>query len=168
MRFWQVLAGFCAVLGLTGCLTVPPETQLAWSSDIDLALRSSPDTLHNLADHGDRHAAIAYSVVLRYGLHGVPVDTAGADHYVARATAPVRFQTSFIWIAATKKTPGHMMPITTAIYDYSPAQARVVANCAAILAPEDDPVDLGAKMEKGVCGGIDNYRRLKRQWHESR
>ncbi|MBW8880785.1 MAG: hypothetical protein JF615_04970 [Asticcacaulis sp.] len=169
MRVWARVASVVGLsLALSGCLTIPPETQAAWSSDIDLALRSSPEQLHADADRGDRHAMMAYSVVLRYGLHGAAVDLAQAARYANRAAQPVRYQTSFIWIGATKKMPGHMMPVTTPIYDYSPAQARVVENCAAILAPEGDPADLDARMEKGVCGGLDNYRRLKRLWHETR
>ncbi len=141
------------------------ETQRAWSSDIDLALSQPPAALRADADAGNRHAMIAYALVLHYGLHGQPVDAKTADAYVARAVRPVRYDTMFIWIAATKKMPGHLMPVSTPIYDYSPAQARVVDACAAIVAPQGDPADLAAKLEKGVCGGTDNYHRLKGLWH---
>lgn len=168
MQKWvRFCAALCGFLALSACFPIPPETQLRWTSDIDMALDMSPVNLQAKADGGDRHAMVAYSVVLRYGLHGVPVDAATADVYVGQATRPLSYQTSFIWVGATKKSPGHMIPVTTPVYDYLPAQADVVANCAEILAPQDDPPGLDAKLEKGVCGGADNYHRLKAKWHNS-
>lgn len=166
-RIFRLLA-MTATLGLAGCVTVSPQTQLLWSQDIDLALSSSPDRLRMLAEAGDRHAQIAYGLVLRYGLHGVPADPARADDYVARATRVLRYNTLMIWMPATKKAPGYMMPVTTPVYGYSPAQARGVDDCARLLDQAGDPPDLAGRLERGVCGGSDNYRRLKGQWHSGR
>ncbi|ESQ93580.1 hypothetical protein ABAC460_00495 [Asticcacaulis sp. AC460] len=142
-------------------------TQELWSQDIDLALQTSPERLRALADEGDRHAMAAYAIVLRYGLNGVAADAAEADRYVSKATTPSGYHTTFIWMPKTKDRAGYMMPLTTATYAYSPAQAGAVAACAALLAPPEDPPNLAERLARGVCGGEVNYRRLKDRWHRT-
>lgn len=156
-----------AFLALTACVTVSPATQAFWSQDIDLALGTSPEGLRVLAEEGDGSAMVAYAIVLRYGLNGVVADSAEADRYVAKATKPSGYNTTFIWMPKTKDSPGYMMPITTATYTYNPSRAAAVEACAALLAPREDPPNLAERLARGVCGGEANYRRLKDRWHRT-
>lgn len=167
MRRNPVFIGLMALaLSLSGCLTVPPQTQAMWAFDIEMALRTPPDRLRTMADGGDEQAMVAYAVVLRYGLNGAPRDPALADSYVARATQPSGSHTTYVWIPKTKDgVGGYTMPLTTHSYVYNPARAFAIADCAALLAPQDDPPGLETALQKGGCGGYDSYRRLKALWH---
>ena len=158
----------CVALTLGGCATAPVETQRQWSDDIELALRTAPDSLKRQADDGDRHAMMAYAIVLRYGLHGVARDGATADHYVNRATQGKVVRTSLQFVrTGPGPAQGYVAANNTYAYPYSPAQASAVEACAAIVAAEGDPAYLDAKMERGLCGGIENYRRLKAMGHRN-
>ncbi len=72
--------------------------------------------------------------------------------------------TNFIWIAGSKKTPGHMMPVTTPIYEVSPLDAKVVDECLDLLTAAREPADQEPRLTKGVCGGTENYKPLQDNW----
>ncbi len=163
MRFFRSSVAI-ACLVLSGCVSLSPETQKFLCSAIDYALSETPDVIKNQADAGNHHAQLSYAVVLRYGLNHTPINVAEADVYRDRAIQPVRMNTNFIWIAGSKKIPGHMMPVTTPIYEVSPLEAKVVDECLALLTAPAEPADQEARLTKGICGGADNYTRLKDNW----
>lgn len=156
-----------ACLGLSACATLSPQAQLNACNDIETALRESPSRLQRDADAGDGHAQMAWSIALRYGLGGVARDPAAADAYRQKATAVRGQSTSFIWIAATKKTAGYLMPVTNYTYDIWPNAGAAVDACVSLLAAEPAPGVLAAQLDKGVCGGQANYNKLKAEWQDA-
>ena len=152
------------LIGLTGCVTLSPAQQAVLCEDISLAMREPPEALRHFAETGQGHAELAYAIVLRYGLNGVTPDAAMAADYRARATAPRNSSTTYVWIAAIKKMPGHIMPVTTYSYDVEPVAGKAVEDCAAALAGAVPQAALDARLAGGLCGGPDNYQRLQSEW----
>ncbi len=158
----QMIVATGATLLLGGCVTLTPQLQAQFSNRIiDAAEQTSGAELKILADAGDGHAQYSYSLVLRYALQSdTPVDVVAADAYRARAVASRGTVTSAVYVPGTKKTAGHTMLINTPTYDVSSTEAGVVEACVALLTAATVPSDIGA-----VCGGPDNFQKLKAQWH---
>ncbi|MBW8733522.1 MAG: hypothetical protein JF571_04285 [Asticcacaulis sp.] len=154
------LSGVAIVAGLvlSGCVTLTPENQRNLCTTIERALTVPEDQLEASRQPRDRFAA---SIALRYGLNGAPHNEVLADAILARLTAPHTQMMSY-YVSGTKKIPGHMvfMPMTT--YEINPYEVQVVENCLTLLSDQGQPPQ--AALEGGVCGGAENYRRLKDLW----
>lgn len=158
----RMIVATVATLMLGGCATLAPEVQARFDNRVIEAAELTPGAqLKTMADTGDGHAQYSYSLVLRYGLQAdTPVDVPAADVYRARAMASRGSQTTAIYVPGTKKTAGHTMLVDMPQYDVLPLEARTVEACLALLTATSAPADIG-----GVCGGPDNFQRLKAQWH---
>ena len=162
MRLFHLSFTAVAVVTLAGCVTLSPQTQALLSGPVRDAALSGPAALEPLAQAGNAKAQLSWSLVLRYGLHGVKVDADQARLWRTRAVASRGTTTTAVWVPGFKKTPGHTQLMTLPVYDVNETQAEVAETCAALL---DQPgADLQAKLDKGVCGGAGMYAQLKPLW----
>lgn len=164
------------ILLLAGCVSLPlsADRQLAFCRSIDMALAQSPAALRASADAGDGHAQLALSIVQAHGLNGAPVDSTAAAYNRGRALASRGTTTTAIYVPGYLKVPGHTQLISVPVTDVSESEARTVDRCVELLVmPVQDPRspmgDAQAKMttdllDKGACGGEENYRRLSADW----
>ena len=158
MRSIRLCAAVMAAMVLPACVTLTPDGQRNMCLAIEKALTEPEFRLETSASPRDRFAA---SIALRYGLNGARRNVALADAILVRLTEP-HTRTTYYWVSATKKMPGHMamMPMTT--YELDPYEVQVVDNCLTLLTNANEPSQ--ALLDEGVCGGADNYHHLKALW----
>ena len=161
MRIWILVL---AAVGLAGCVSLTPERQAQWSGPVEDAAMGMPADLQARAAGGQAKAQLSWSLVVRYGLHGVTADVAEAQKWRTRAVASRGSQTTAVWVPGFKKTPGHTQIMQIPVYDVTETQAQVAEACAALLDAPGTDAALSAALAKGTCGGRDNYVRLGREW----
>ncbi len=158
MKHAIAVLAFAAALG--GCVTVmSPQMRVAFSATVDDALQKSPADLKAQADTGQARAQLSYSIVLRYGLNGTPVDVAAADHYRALAIAQRGTTTTAIYVPGYAKVPASTELVDIPVYDVPLGAAIVAEACAAALATPP-----GQAQDVDACGGADNTARLSALW----
>ncbi len=168
--------GAALIILLAGCVSLPlsADRQLAFCRSIEMALEQSPAALRENADAGDGHAQLALSIVQAHGLNGAAVDPAAAAYNRGRALASRGTTTTAIYVPGYLKVPGHTQLISVPVSDVSESEERTVDTCVAILVmpvqkAHSPMADAQAKMttdllDKGACGGTENYRRLSAGW----
>ena len=162
MRIFHPGLAAVAVMALAGCVTFSPQTQAWLSGPVRDAAISGQAVLEPMAQAGNAKAQLSWSLVLRYGLHGVKADAEQAKLWRTRAVASRGTTTTAIWVPGYKKTPGHTQLMNLPVYDVNETQAEVAEACADLL---DQPgADLQVRLDKGVCGGADNYAQLRPLW----
>lgn len=162
IRSRAALAGL--VLALTGCATLAPDLQQTLCEPISVALETAPSMLKLQADSDNKPAQYSYAIVLKYGLNGVPADPVLAETYRQKAIAPISNQMMSIYVPAAGKVPGHMMFINQPVYAKGTPSSSVIEACLAVLATDAPDAQASEQMNKGVCGGAQNYQRLKNAW----
>ena len=151
-----------SAVGLSGCLTLSPETLVAWMRPIELAELTEPAALEASARGGNGEAQYALSIQYSQGLGGRPVDHSQGDYWRAKATAARGYRTIPIYIAGEKGKPGYTSFVNTPIYVISPYQGERIERCIDALngvpprKPKGDPRD--------ACGGVNNFERLAAAW----
>jgi hypothetical protein len=161
--FTRGLSAIAASGLLTACVTLPlgAEVQQNFCETIAEALQQSPAMLQEEADAGHGRAQLAYAIVLDHGLNGRLPDHDLAMAYRERAVAVRGTTTTAIYVPGINKVPGHTQLVSIPRTDVSVAEMRTVDACLALLSSKQ--LDSTA-LRRGVCGGSENYQRLKALW----
>ncbi len=160
----SALAVAVAAIALTGCVSLTPEMQARLSGPVEEAAVSGRALLEPSAQAGNARAQLSWSLVLRYGLHGVTADADQAKLWRTRAVASRGSTTTAVWVPGYKKVPGHTQIMTLPKYDLTETEAQVAEACAALLDAPGTEAARTQALDKGTCGGAVNYEKLRPVW----
>ena len=148
---------------LSACVTLPlgAGVQQTFCETIAEALQQAPATLQEEADAGHGRAQLAYAIVLDHGLNGRLPDHDLAMVYRERAVAVRGTTTTAIYVPGVNKVPGHTQLVSIPRTDVSGTEMRALDACLALLSSNEMN---STALRRGVCGGAENYQRLKALW----
>ena len=130
---------------------------------IEVALWLPVAALRAEAERGDAQAQFAWSLVLANGLNGQVANPTLATDWRAKATAMRGTTVSQVYLPGINNLPGSLMAVSVPVYEVSLSQQIIVDSCVMVLNSSLDARSL-ARVEQGVCGGSENFVRLRQAW----
>lgn len=146
-----------AAVWMSGCASAANSFYRNDFTLLQMALRSSPQSLQVQADQGDGRSQLALSLVYEFGLHGVQRDNQRAVELKTQALKRRGNTAITQYIPGINGKPGRTAIINMPKYDVSAVDVRKNEICAQELAA-------GRGAETQACGDPENAALLGTLW----
>jgi TPR repeat protein len=141
-----------ASASLAACVSVPPADQAALCLPLEDALSAAPDSVRLRAEQGEAVAQLEYSILLRNGLRGLPVDVPAARKWRYQAVKP--------------RTATRISTVSIYQYGIDIRQRAAIEDCADALA-QGLPLS-PVRQSRGTCGGESGFAELQAAWRAAK